>query len=96
MASAEKISEAVTVVTETVTLTMSLREAEFLAAVMLKIGGSETNSPRKHQKSIAEALARAQVSHGMFTPYRHAFDLSDGPGVHFNDYPAEWTEGDRG
>jgi hypothetical protein len=96
MAKAVKTSKEVVTVTETVTLTLSIREAEFLATVMLKIGGSETNSPRKHQAAIAEALARAQISAGMFTAARHAYALMTGAGINFETFPATWTESDRG
>lgn len=104
MANAEKISEMVAV--HKVRLTLTLKEAEALHAVMRRISGTTTNSPRKHTDSISKALKDAGVAYGapgdqtMFTGLvfadRHVAELLGGSGLIFKDYPINWTEAERG
>lgn len=46
---------------ETITLTLSVDEATFLSAVLDRVGGSPTNSPRRYAPPIINALVSAGV-----------------------------------
>lgn len=46
---------------ESITLTLSVEEASFLAAVLDLVGGSPTNSPRRYAPPIINALSSAGV-----------------------------------
>ncbi|WBP87023.1 hypothetical protein [Kitasatospora cathayae] len=95
MAKAVSIEKQGTLTETTVALTLSLQEAEFLAAVLARIGGDPLNSPRKHQKSISYALHDdAGVRWGIGAS-RHASALSEGR-IMFDNYPDDWTESERG
>jgi len=61
MAEASKSVRVVTTRVESVTLTLSIQEAEFLAAVFQHIGGSDRESPRKHANAITKALRASGV-----------------------------------
>lgn len=70
-----------------VTLSLTEREAGTLAAILCKIAGSETNSPRGYSQRIHEALKRAGFQYDLQPEY----DLIDrreyGSGFTFNPYP---------
>lgn len=87
MATAEATTVTVATI-ERVTLHMSHDEARTLWAVMMKVGGSPTASPRKHVDAIRAAIADA-VDLG------DVYDSTDVPegrlvrgsaGIHFSDY----------
>lgn len=91
MAEADKRSERIVTVIETVHLTLSIHEAEALRAVLDSIAGSTVDSPRKHTDAVANALGKAGVrtgTVGVRTPpwtlagaerdRRHAAELVDG------------------
>lgn len=85
---AEATKQIRTVKKETVTLVLSIEEAETLMAVGAKIGGSKENSPRGHYDAVVKALSAAGVRD--FTafgehPYKHLNRTA--PGLIFNDEP---------
>lgn len=47
--------------TETVTLVLSMDEAKAVAAILGSVGGSPTDTPRKHTQSALVALENAGV-----------------------------------
>jgi hypothetical protein len=69
---------------DTITLELTLDEAQFIADVFAKIGGAPTTR-RKHQESISGALYAAGIYftwHGEVRPAGHAaFDLDGGINV---------------
>jgi hypothetical protein len=86
------------VTTETVTLTLSIREAEFLASLLLKVGGHDTHSPRKHSAAMSSALTEAGVRSGLFARrdgMPHAHELSSGT-IMYDDFPEDWSADARG
>ncbi|MFD8018939.1 hypothetical protein ACFV6G_00720 [Streptomyces lavendulae] len=75
--------------TETVpalSMTISIEEAESLMAVLVKVAGSLTNSPRKHTNAILRSLENAQVRD--WESPGHPFSLLADPnsGLAFKDY----------
>lgn len=91
-------TETKTVVTETVLLELSPEEAETLLAIMGKVAGSTTLSPRKHTDAVSSALHSAGVSSGgsvrmNLGGYTYDMDLGGQPGsllggsLRFNNYP---------
>lgn len=61
---------------ESVTLTLNPDEVQTLITVLNRIGGSPSNSPRKHTQSISDALHDAFNSMGA---------LIDTSGIKFDD-----------
>lgn len=106
MAKADKRSERIVTVIETVNLTLSIHEAEALRAVLDHVAGSTDSSPRKHIGAITSALASAGVRISPGAPWdavrtrRHPASLIDrsyiGIGVQFLPYPSTWEDDDRG
>jgi hypothetical protein len=64
---------------ESITLTLSVAEASFLAAVLDLVGGSPTNSPRRYAPPIINALSSAGVER------MDASTLSQGRRIQFGD-----------
>lgn len=62
MAEAKKTNRQV-IVEETYTLILSKEEANTLAAVMARVGGSPSGSPRAHIISIQNALQRVDINY---------------------------------
>ncbi|MFJ3634648.1 hypothetical protein [Streptomyces sp. NPDC090112] len=44
-----------------ISVTMTIEEAEALMAVLVKVAGSTTNSPRKHTSAVLQSLEKAGV-----------------------------------
>lgn len=66
-----------------VQLTLTEGEADFLLAVLARVGGHKTNSPRKYQVRIKDALQRAT---GITYKETDANQLAYGVGMGFRDY----------
>jgi hypothetical protein len=101
VAKAEKRSEVITIKRDTVRLELTTAEAEVLAALLDKVGGSPKNSARVHADSIAVALRGAGVR-GMATGYGHRYPQDTLGGVlgltmHSNRHASELiTPGSNG
>jgi hypothetical protein len=63
-------------------LTLTPDEADMLAAVLGKIGGSPSDSPRRHQESIRNALRRVGLNYDSAA----SWPLLSGH-LRFGDYP---------
>lgn len=63
-----------------VTLTLDKDEAQFLADVLAKVGGSPEYSRRRHQQPISDALASAGIKHQYPLP-----DVNRNSGISFED-----------
>lgn len=98
MAVAEKRVERKVIEDVTVRLTLSEDEARTLVAVLSRVTGTRSNSPRLHVSNVLEALRRAgyrHPEHAAALSWKEipAVDLTD-PGnlidgkVSFRDYPA--------
>ncbi|MFD8886442.1 hypothetical protein ACFV0H_28595 [Streptomyces erythrochromogenes] len=69
-----------------ISLTITIEEAEALTAVLVKVAGSMTNSPRKHTQAVLTSLEKAHVRD--WEAQGHPFSLLErrNGGVTFNDY----------
>ncbi|MBT2609869.1 hypothetical protein J7I97_16675 [Streptomyces sp. ISL-87] len=69
-----------------ISVTMTLEEAESLMAVLVRVAGSMTNSPRMHTNAVLQSLEKAQVRD--WETAGHPFALLDerASGLVFKDY----------
>jgi hypothetical protein len=85
MARARKVEESIVQRTKVnrIQLTLTEGEADFLLAVLSKIGGSPVKSPRKYQERISKALTDAT---GLNFTDTDAYALAHG-GLMMDSYP---------
>lgn len=72
-----------------ISLTITIEEAEALTAVLVKVAGSMTNSPRKHTSAVLESLEKAHVRD--WEAEGHPFSLlaTRGGGLEFKDFRSQ-------
>ncbi|MCY0963018.1 hypothetical protein [Streptomyces sp. H27-H5] len=77
-----------TITEKTVTLTLSVEEAEALVAITSRVGGHQSRSPRQHTDAVMAALKKAGVrAHNAFGahPAKHLDDNAEG--LYFAEKP---------
>ncbi|MFD7552992.1 hypothetical protein ACFV9E_00420 [Streptomyces sp. NPDC059835] len=71
-----------------ISLTLTIEEAETLMAVLVKVAGSTTTSPRKHTNAILVSLEKAQVRDWESTGHPFSLLADRNGGLAFRDYGA--------
>ncbi|WP_030386511.1 hypothetical protein [Streptomyces sp. NRRL S-241] len=69
-----------------ISLTLTLEEAETVMAVLVKVAGSTTNSPRKHTNAVLTSLEKAHVRDWESPGHPFSLLARNGAGLVFNDY----------
>ncbi|MCY0941894.1 hypothetical protein [Streptomyces antarcticus] len=70
-------------------LTMTIDEAEALTAILVKVAGSMTNSPRKHTNAVLMSLEKAHVRDWEAPGHPFSLLASRAGGLEFKDFRPE-------
>jgi hypothetical protein len=71
--------------TDTVQLTLDTEEARFLRDLMGMVGGSQTNSRRRHADAIIDALSNAGIHSSITDECMNHEDVQGQASIYFKD-----------